>query len=193
MGPLTSSDVAGAVLVGLAAAVLGVLTLVAVVLVRSARAQRAQLAAELDRSRSEVESLGRRVEALTEDVHRAGRVAARDREYVITSLADVERGELPGRLMPGRPPVAQTLESQLVDSLARAQGGSAVRARAVDLVVRTVSLSHGVRRALSPDNIDRAAAEAHIARRRSRRIRKRELREARRLLRVVRDHHEDVA
>jgi hypothetical protein len=84
--------------------------------------------------------------------------------------------------------VGRVLQEQLVGALARQQDVSRLRARAVDVVVRTVALGAGVRRALSPDVLDRAAAEAHVARRRSRRERRRELREARRVVRGARDH-----
>ena len=61
-----------------------------------------------------------------------------------------------------------------------------MRDRAVDLAVQGVALAHGVRRALNPETLDRAAAEAHVARRRSRRVRRAEVREARRLVRHLR-------
>ena len=207
MGPLAYIDVMSAVLIGVVALVVTALSACIALALRAARTRRAQLATELERSRSEVESLSRRVEELSHDVERAGTAAAQEREYVITSLAEAERAELgprrtsrptrQGRVMNSnhRPPVGRALEDQLVESLARHQDGSRRRSRTVQLVVRTVSLGHGVRRALAPDNLDRAAAEAHVVRRRSRRVRKRELREARRLLRVVRTREadEDVA
>ena len=202
MGPLARIDVTGAVLLALVVLVLTALTVYCTVLLRAARAQRVQLAAELHRSRSEVRSLSRRVEELSADVDLAGRVAAQDREYVITSLAGADeagpspRGqrERASRRDAGRGTVGRAMEDQLVQSLAHHQGRSRVREQAVELVVRTVSIGHGVRRALTADNRDRAAAEAHLARRRSRRTRRRELREARRLLRVVRTQgDEDVA
>jgi hypothetical protein len=117
-------------------------------------------------------------------------MADQDREYVITSLGDLDDGEHPAQVArlaaaPARPAVGMILEQQLVGALAKQRDQSLLRARAVDVVVRTVALGHGVRRALSPDVRDRAAAEAHVARRRSRRERKREEREARRLLRAV--------
>ena len=207
MGLLTHATVMSAVINGLMVVVAIALAVCITVVLRSARTRRAQLAIELERSRSEVESLSRRVEELSQDVERAGTAAAQDREYVITSLAEAERAEVgprrtsrrtgQGRVLPAqhRPPVGRALEDQLVESLARHQDGSRRRSRAVQLVVRTVSLGHGVRRALAPENLDRATAEAHVVRRRSRRLRKRELREARRLLRVVRTREadEDVA
>jgi hypothetical protein len=193
MERLSELDATGAVLVGLVGLVaLGVLGL-ATTLVRSTRVRRAELAAALEQSRAEVASLSRRVEELSEDVDRAGRAAAREREYVITSLTEVERAghvtRLPGQITPA-PGLGKALEEQLVGALAR-QDGSQVRGRAVDVVVRTVALGHGIRRALRPEIRDRAAAEAHVARRRSRRVRRQELREARRLLRVVRTHQQD--
>ncbi len=115
-------------------------------------------------------------------------MADQDREYVITSLGDpdAETAHVV-RLTeaPDRPAASALLEQQLLGTRARHRDRSALRARAVDVVVRTVALGHGVRRALAPDVLDRAAAEAHVARRRSRRDRKREEREARRLLRAV--------
>jgi hypothetical protein len=162
-------------------------------LLRGVRGRRAVVVAELSRSRTEVESLHRKVEELADQVARARRDAERDREYVITSLAGDQdtRTSPPAGAMerpvlePARPPVGQLIEDQLVGALARRPSSSPVRARAVELVVRTVSVGHGLRRALSPDVLDRAAAEAHVARRRSRRDRRRELRRARRLVRAA--------
>ncbi len=82
--------------------------------------------------------------------------------------------------------LARAMETQVVAALARHQGVSSLRDRAVDLGVHGVALAHGVRRALSAETLDRAAAEAHVARRRSRRVRRAEVREARRLVRHLR-------
>lgn len=82
--------------------------------------------------------------------------------------------------------LAAAVETHVVAALARQQGVSAIRDRAVDLGVQGVALAHGVRRALSAETLDRAAAEAHVARRRSRRVRRAEVREARRLVRHLR-------
>jgi hypothetical protein len=132
-------------------------------------------------------SLHQRVEELSDEVVEARARADQDREYVITSLGDPDELALrpAGPAAPARPQVGELLEQRLVAELARHRDGSALRTRAVDVVVKVVALGHGVRRALSPDVVDRAAAEAHVARRRSRRSRKREEREARRLLRAV--------
>jgi hypothetical protein len=141
-----------------------------------------------------VEALSGRVAELAEELVETRRTAAADHEYVITSfgapgvagpersdLEETRRGVLEAQLLaPGRTPVGRRLEDRLVDTVA---GRGRSTGPLVDLVVRTVALGHGVRRALTPDNLDRAAAESQVARRRSRRDRRRELREARRLLR----------
>ena len=158
-------------------------TVAVVLLTRSWRRRRAALDAALLRSREEVESLSRKVEELTQEVVRARRTAERDREYVITSLTEEEPRRLDPRavhsseLVPAteRPAVGRLLEDQLVLALAR-QPDSAVRRRWTDLAVTAVALGHGVRRAMSADVLDRAAAEAHVARRRSRRERRRQVR-----------------
>jgi type II secretory pathway component PulM len=206
MGPLAHTGLVGVLLAVLVAVLLVVVP--ATLLVRSARARRARVTAQLEESRAEVALLGRRVEELSQEVLQARRLAGQERsdersqdrstvrEYVITSLAAGATGAAPRSVATGadKAPLGRVLEDQLVGSLARQQDRSALRRQVVDVVVRTVSLGHGVRRALRPDNLDRAAAEAHVARRRSRRIRRRELKEARRLLRVVpHPHDEDVA
>jgi hypothetical protein len=188
MGPaaqVVSLDVALAVCAGLVACV----ALAVGLLLRATRRRRAVLDAELARSRHEVESLSRRVAELSEDVVRARRTADQDREYVITSLSDGAPAAPSDRsdqlvLGPSRAPMGRILEDHLVGALARQPRGSAARAHAVQLVVRTVAAGHGLRRALSPDVLDRAAAEAHVARRRSRRERRRMVRQARRLVRA---------
>ena len=188
MEPLGRPGVLAAVLV--AAAVVAVaLAIIAVRRARRASREREhQLLGELRASREAMATLHQRVEELSDEVDEARRMADQDREYVITSLGDpdAETAHVV-RLSeaPERPPASAILEQQLLGTLARHRDRSALRARAVDVVVRTVALGHGVRRALAPDVLDRAAAEAHVARRRSRRDRKREEREARRLLRAV--------
>jgi hypothetical protein len=188
MGPaaqVVSLDVVLAACAGLVlcACLAGFLVLAA------ARRRRAALDAELARSRQEVEALSRRVAELSDDVVRARRAADEDREYVITSLTGDHR--VPDTLEPprlvsasARPEVGRVLQDHLVGALARQPRGSAVREHAVQLVVRTVAAGHGLRRALSPDVLDRAAAEAHVARRRSRRERRRQVRQARRIVRA---------
>ena len=154
---------------------------------RASSAREARLLAELRSSREAVDALHHRVEQLSDEVVEARATADQDREYVITSLGESVHLQLqPARpAVPPRPQVGRLLEQRLVGELARHRDGSVLRTRAADAVVKAVALGHGVRRALSADVRDRAAAEAHVARRRSRRTRKREEREARRLLRAV--------
>ena len=188
MGPVAQVVSPGAALVVACVLVACAGATVALLASRAARRRRAALDDALSRSRDEVESLSRKVEELSDEVVRARRTADQDREYVITSLGSGDGGAdlAPARGQdlpppPTRKPAGQLLEDQLVEALARQPRTSLVRTRAVELVVRTVSLGHGVRRALSADVLDRAAAEAHVARRRSRRERRRQLREARRV------------
>ena len=212
MGPVAQVVSPGVALV--VACVLAVCAGVAVAWGRASRRRREAFDAALDRSRHEVELLSRKVAELSDEVVRARRTADQDREYVITSLESGESGTALGgtplgtataesrrplarpTTEPGRPPVGRVLEDQLVEALARQPRTSKVRARAVELAVRSVALGHGVRRALSADVLDRAAAEAHVARRRSRRERKRQLRDARRVVssqRQVQEPGQEVA
>lgn len=188
-----------------AATTLGLIALVLVVRRGRRRhaAARAEAAAQLARSQQQIDRLGARVEELSADVARAESAArartSRPEQYLITTLADVVADDTdaapPSRTsrevaVPAaashRPRLGAALEGRIVGSLARHQGVSSVRDRAVDLAVQGVALAHGVRRALNPETLDRAAAEAHVARRRSRRVRRAEVREARRLVRHLR-------
>jgi hypothetical protein len=182
-------------LAGAAAVTLGLVAALAVLLLaragRSARARRDALAAELTRSRADVDALSRRVADLADELRETRRVAAEDHEYVITSLGGevAEPAVVDAVLLqPQRPALGRLLEDRLVGSL---RGRPTAPGRVADVVVRAVALGHGVRRALSADIRDRAAAESQVARRRSRRTRRKELREARRLLRSVKA--QDVA
>ncbi len=153
---------------------------------RRAAAERADLEEGLRRSREQVEALARRVEDLTSDVQSARRATVEDREYVITTLAEaagatVARAEVPAP----RPAVPLDVEQRVVEGLGRIDDRSALGRRVVDTGVGLLAAVHGVRRALRAEHLDRAAAEAHVARRRSRRLRRQELREAKRLLRAV--------
>ncbi len=164
-------------------------------------AEKSALQVELARSQAAVGQLSAQVDALGLQLAEARRVLQDARshqpEYVITSLTqkaatgDVSSTTSIAALLPARTGPAAHLEDQLVGALARHQDVSPFRAHVVEIVVKTVALGHGVRRALSPDVLDRAAAESHVARRRSRRNRKREEREAKRLLRAVKDQRRD--
>jgi hypothetical protein len=175
--------------------------LVALVAVRhranAERVRRERLEEELTRARTDVAALGRRLDDLGDDVRAARQTAERaaarsaeltsrsDREFVITSLGHPEPVTTGAEGLARRRPVS-ALEERLVQAASRHTGSPSGTA-ATRLLVATAALGHGVRRALSPDVLDRAAAEATVARRRSRRDRKRELREARRVVRTVQE------
>ena len=187
MGSLASSVLAGVALVVVLGATVGWFS--ARRRLDAERAQRRRAELQLQHARAALDELGDQVAGLTADLAELRRAAARSPEYVITSLATESPTTPVAQLIPAPSAHARTraLEDSLVGVLATQQEVSPVRARMVELVVRTVALGHGLRRALSPDVLDRAAAEAHVARRRSRRNRKREEREAKRLLRAVRE------
>ena len=190
-----------------AATTLGLIALVLVVRRGQRRRSeaRAEASEQLARSQQQIDRLGARVEELSADVARAEAAARTSRarrpeQYLITTLSELSdatdtpdgSAARPSRevAVPDparrRPQLGAALEGRIVGSLARHQGVSSVRDRAVDLAVQGVALAHGVRRALNPETLDRAAAEAHVARRRSGRVRRAEVREARRLVRHLR-------
>jgi hypothetical protein len=206
MGPVVHAVSSGVVVAAAAGCGLLVAALVASMLAarRSARRsaqRRSTLDAELARSRDEVQLLCRKVDELSDDVARARRAAEQDREYVITSLGGERESGGPFTqdlaLPSSRPALGKQVEDRLVAALSRQSTTSPVRVRAVAAAVRVVAVAHGVRRAMAPDVLDRAAAEAHVARRRSRRDRRRQERQARRLVRAVstmeRERDQDVA
>lgn len=163
-------------------------------LLRGERARRRQVDAELALARRQVDALEQRLDEVSAEVAETRRSGppdrAGDREYVITTIGEVQhadRTQDAGRFTVAPPPSpARPLEERLLEALTRHQDGSRLRSRTVGVAVKVTAASHGVRRALRPEVRDRAAAEAYVARRRSRRARRQELREARRLLRVVR-------
>ncbi len=201
MGSVVQVVVPDVVLVA-ACALVVLVGLAAVVVLRGrARRRRQALDQELVRSRDEVDALSQKLEQLAGEVARSQRTAELDREYVITSLGAGADPGLPVRpagavpdvpSTPDRRLVGRAIEHQLVVALARRSRASLVEARGTELVVKAMALGHGVRRALSPDVLDRAAAEAQVARRRSRRDRRREIREARRSLQTS-DRGREVA
>lgn len=176
------------------ASVLAAVVVVALVL-RAERSRKRQADAELVRARHQIDALEQRLDEVSAEVAEVNRQRAldqaADREYVITTMGEVEQtdvaGAQAGRLRVSPPvSVARLAEQRLLASLARHQGGSRLHSSTVGVAVKVVAAGHGVRRALRPEVLDRAAAEAFVARRSSRRARRQELREARRLLRVVR-------
>ena len=175
----------GAVLATLLVALVAVLVGAA----RRARTSRRRVEEQLAGSRTEVAELAAQVTRLAAEVEAGRRRSAEDHGYVITTLTEAAQvsGSAPAQgLGPSGTPLAEVLEQQAVSRLAQVDTSTRVGTRLAELGVKAVALTHGVRRALSQENLDRAAAEAHVARRRSRRTRRQELREARRLLRTVR-------
>ena len=190
-----------------AAGVLAAVTVVALVR-RGERSRRRQVDTELALARRQVEALEERLDEVSAEVAEARREATLervgDREYLITTIGEVEQADAPreslARFTATTPPApGRHLEERLVEALVRQQDRSRLRGRTMGAAVKLAAVTHGVRRALRPEVRDRAAAEAYVARRRSRRARRQELREARRLLRVVRSRElathaeEDVA
>lgn len=183
---------------GLAAGlVAGALVLLTAVLARRRAARsRRQLEERLAESQREVAELARAVAGLSRAVETSRRAATAERAHVITTLAEAaDAAELGAARQPLAEPairpvtgaaVAEVLEEQVVSRLADVDTTRPWGARLAGAGVKALALGHGVRRALSEENRDRAAAEAHVARRRSRRTRRQELREARRLLRALR-------
>ena len=154
-----------------------------------ATAEREALQEGLQRSQDQVEALSRRVEDLSDEVRTARRAtdaAVADREYVITTLHEATRSTGVVEAAPAPRHPSLDVETRVVEGLGRIDRASLVGRRVVEAGVSVVATVHGVRRALQAEHLDRAAAEAHVARRRSRRVRRQELREAKRLLRAVR-------
>jgi hypothetical protein len=162
MNPL---QVATAVLAAVAAvAMLGM-----VVVVTTSVSGRRRLEHELRTSRELVERLRARVDELSAAVCVPEPHHARDQEFVITSLGDVT-------------PAAGDEEGRDPGSLPGAAAFASLAAR--ESLIRVVSLGHGVRRALSAESRNRIRFEVGREVRRARKVRRRELKEARRHLRA---------
>lgn len=181
------------VVVLVAAAAVAALALLLVLRARSRRLARERTALQdgLRRSQQQVETLAAQVADLGAEVRAARRTAEVEREYVVTTLAEaaeVSQVRLAGDdAVPTRQPTSlpRLLETRVLERLERVETRTPLGRRAVESAVSVVAAAHGARRALRPEHLDRAAAESHVARRRSRRARKQELREAKRLLRAV--------
>ena len=203
MGATTTAVVLTVLGCGVAALVVVLLVVLHGVRRRTAaeRTRRERLEQELTQARTDVVALGRRLDELGEDVVEARRTAERaeatsdrltsrpDREFVITSLGDADdpgSGAAVSSRVPRPRRPAAVVEERLVEAVSRhtTTPSGVVAAR---LLVQAAAVGHGVRRAFAPEVLDRAVAEATVARRRSRRDRKRELREARRVLRTVQE------
>jgi hypothetical protein len=176
MDPTALGPLLGLV-VGIAGGTAVVLGVTSLVLVRGRR----RLEGELRASRSELALLRERLDALTATLERsAGPATTGARpEYLITTV-------------PQHPKPATSGVAATADELARRvepPPGDAPTGRGfatvvlTDTVVRAASLSHGVRRALSPQNRNRIRFEMAREVKRSRRQRRRDLKEAKRHLR----------
>ena len=170
MGPWVYAAAGAAVLAALGTCLL---------LVRGSRRNRAELRAELSAARDDVRHLTDRLEALTAEVaetHRAAVERSVQQEvapFVITGLvADTEPE-----------PDGVQREAEIVHAIAASSPRWVPATPLREALIRTVSLGHGVRRALSPDNRDRIVLEMRAEVRRSRRQRKAEMKAVRRYLR----------
>lgn len=172
MDPTSLGPVLGLV-VGIATGAALVLAVVAGVLV----AGRRRLERELQAARSDLVSLRERLDALTQTLERSERTGA-PQEFVITSL--------PQHVAPPSVPAsaAATASAPAGSPVSASLSAGAFATVALrDSVVKGASLVHGVRRALSPENRNRIRFEMGREVKRSRRQRRRDLREARRHLR----------
>ncbi len=144
-----------------------------VVLVAVTVTSRRRFAAELAASRAELAALREGLDALnTPPVpESASPPAPSQQEYVITDLPD-------GRTVVRRPD-GEVVEAAPPDITATTFVSLAVG----ESLVKTLSFAHGLRRALSPENRNRIAFEMRREVRRSRKQRKRDVKEARRYLR----------
>lgn len=161
-------DTALMVTLGTAAAVL----LVVLAMLLSVLAGRRRLRRELAESRVRLEELTRRVEAATAPAPdpQPGAVVPAEREYVITAVGE------PGGAQP------RSQEQRAVAPVSARQFASVALGESL---VRVVALGYGVRRALSAENRNRIAFEVRREVRRSRKQRRRDLKEAKRVLRTV--------
>ena len=162
------------------AAVAVVLAVLAAVALRASRRERRRLAAQVDAAHADVEALRERVEELSRRLA-GGQPAANAREaheFVITSLPD---GRLRGTHAEDEPePAGTPLSAGQFASVALGES-----------LVRVLSLGYGVRRALSAENRNRIRFEMRREVKRSRRQRRHDLKEAKRLLRA--DQRGDIA
>jgi HAMP domain-containing protein len=162
-------DTALIVTLGTAAAVL----LVVLALLLAVLAGRRRLRRELAEAQARLEELTHQVEAATAPpapVPSADAVVPAEREYVITAV-----GELDGA-RPRQP------EQRAGAPIAAREFASVALGESL---VRVVALGYGVRRALSAENRNRIGFEVRREVRRSRKQRRRDLKEAKRVLRTV--------
>lgn len=144
--------------------------------VRSTRRSRAELRTELVAARHDVRHLTERLEALTAEVADARRMAdERARQEVAPLVVTGVVAEPDEDLVPR--------DAQIVHAIATSKPQWVPAAPLREALIKTVSVTHGVRRALSADNRDRIMLEMRVEVRRSRRLRKAEMKAVRKYLR----------
>jgi hypothetical protein len=158
-----------ALMITLAAAAAVLLVVVAVL--SAVLSGRRRLRDELAEARAQLEQLTRRVEAIQPPPEPSSDVLVpADREYLITTVGEPSAD-------PSRPSEKRGVEPMSARQFASVALGESL--------VRVVSLGYGVRRALSAENRNRIAFEVRREVRRSRKQRRRDLKEAKRVLRTV--------
>ena len=144
--------------------------------VRTVRRSRTELRAELAAARHDVHLLTDRLENLTAEVAEARRAAE---ERARTDVAPVV---ITG-VVAGAEPEVVPREAQIVHAIETSSPHWVPAAPLREALIKTVSLGHGLRRALSADNRDRIILEMRAEVRRSRRQRKAEMKAVRKYLR----------
>ncbi|HSV41645.1 MAG TPA: hypothetical protein VLI04_22965 [Nocardioidaceae bacterium] len=144
---------------------------------RASGRSRAELRSELSAARGDVRLLTDRLEALTVEVAESRRVAEERASHqeiaplVITGVVAEPEAETVPR------------EAQIVHAIEVSRPQWVPAAPLRETLIKTVSLSHGLRRALSPNNRDRIVLEMRAEVRRSRRQRRAEMKAVRKYLR----------
>lgn len=156
-----------------------VVFLVCLLAIRAGRRRRAELQRQLMAAREDVLALTRRLDELTAHVEEQAQAHARYLEQLAEQSVEphviTELEATPVDSTPREAKIVQAIESGRPEW---------VPARPLrESLIKTVALAHGVRRALSPDNRDRIRLEMQAEVRRSRRLRRAELKAVRRYLR----------
>ena len=144
---------------------LAVLVACALLVLAILQRDRRHLRRELDSRQADLEALRHRVDGLTARVPRH----VDDTEYVITALGDEGDGFETPRSSAPQPAVVERIDGKLFADLVLRE-----------TVVRAASLTHGVRRALSPEVVWRVRGEVRRELKRVRKQRKADLKVARR-------------
>jgi hypothetical protein len=147
------------------------------VALRASRRERRRLATQVESAHADVEALRARVEELSRELSTStGATGAEAHEFVITSLPD---GTLRGIPLTAHDEPATT--STTSTPLSAGQFASVALGESL---VRLLSFGYGVRRALTAESRNRIGFEMRREVKRSRRQRRRDLKEAKRHLRA---------